>query len=98
MHEQLALKTVDLRKVPLDYRERAKEEAKLLRSLSHRHLVAHVNSYIRQPLLCMVTEYCRAGDLDKVVERLRLKPGLPERLIAAWLYQASSALHVSLVF
>nr|KAG5702252.1 hypothetical protein BaRGS_030607 [Batillaria attramentaria] len=78
---KLALKTVDLRKIPPDYKARATEEAKILDQLNHKFLVHHVNSYIREPYLCIITEYCAAGDLDKFIERLGFVSGLPEKLI-----------------
>ena len=94
---QLALKTVDLRKIPEDYRERAKDEAKILHVLNHQHLVHHVNSYIKHPFLCIITEFCAGGDMDKLVAHLGFRSGLPEKLIVCWLMQTASALNVSVV-
>ena len=95
---QLAMKTVDLRKIPEDYRERATDEAKLLHTLNHRHLVHHVNSYIKHPYLCIITEFCSGGDMDKLIGRLGFDGGLPEKLIVCWLMQAASALNVRDLF
>lgn len=83
---------MDLRKIPEDYRERAKDEAKILHDLNHRHLVHHVNSYIKHPYLCIITEFCAGGDMDKLVQHLAFRDGLPEKLIVVWLMQTASAL------
>ncbi|XP_076447974.1 serine/threonine-protein kinase Nek7-like isoform X2 [Babylonia areolata] len=90
---KLALKTVDMRKIPEDYRERATDEAKILQSLNHRHLVHHVNSYMKQHYLCIITEFCAGGDLDKFIDHLEFRSGLPEKLIVCWLMQTASALN-----
>ncbi|XP_070184924.1 uncharacterized protein, partial [Littorina saxatilis] len=90
---KLALKTVDLRRVPEDFRERAKDEAKILGQLNHRHLVHHVNSYIKHPYLCIITEFCEGGDMDKFISHLGFTSGLPEKLIVVWLQQTASALN-----
>lgn len=92
---QLAMKTVDLRKIPEDFRERAKDEAKLLQNLSNPYLVHHVNSYMRHPYLCIIMEFCAAGDLEKFIKHLGFK-NLPEKLITCWLMQAASGLNVSI--
>ncbi|XP_025107919.1 serine/threonine-protein kinase Nek4-like [Pomacea canaliculata] len=88
----LAMKTVDLRKIPEDFRERAKDEAKLLQNLSNPYLVHHVNSYMRHPYLCIIMEFCAAGDLEKFIKHLGFK-NLPEKLITCWLMQAASGLN-----
>ncbi|KAL8614757.1 hypothetical protein ACOMHN_055314 [Nucella lapillus] len=90
---KLALKTVDLRKIPEDYRSRATDEAKILNSLNHRHLVHHVNSYIKHPYLCILTEFCGGGDLDKVIGHLGFTSGLPEKLLVCWMMQTALALN-----
>lgn len=90
---KLALKTVDLRKIPEDYRSRATDEAKILHSLNHKHLVHHVNSYIKHPYLCIITEFCGGGDLDKIINHLGFSSGLPEDLLVCWLMQTASALN-----
>ena len=67
-----------------------------MHSLNHKHLVHHVNSYIKHPHLCIITEFCAGGDLDKLVNHLGFRSGLPEKLIVCWMMQTTSALNVSL--
>ncbi|PVD24343.1 hypothetical protein C0Q70_14824 [Pomacea canaliculata] len=40
-------------------------ERDLLRSLSHEHVLAYVDSYVVECFLCVVTEYCQGGDIER---------------------------------
>ena len=76
-------------------REEALLEVRVLRSLSHRHVVAYFDSFFERGALHIVLEYADGGDLAALLEaraRRRTRRALPERKAADLLAQAASAL------
>ena len=60
-------KTVLLEGLSEDDQALALQEVKLLKNLSHHHVVAYRKSFLCQNTqLCIVMEYCDGGDLRKV--------------------------------
>lgn len=85
-----ALKVMEWRYADVTNREVAENELKVLKQLSHDHLIAYVDSFIHNGLLYIATEYCAGGDLSdflNVIER-----PVPEDLLLVWLWQMACGL------
>lgn len=67
-------------------------ERDLLRSLSHEHVLAYVDSYVVECFLCVVTEYCQGGDIERFLGNSG-RP-VPEDLLTCWLHQMALGLEV----
>jgi len=69
------------------------QEARLLSSVSHAHIVSCKEYFLENDLLVIVMEHCAGGDLSKLVKTSK-EAGcfLPEELIAKWFTQLGSAL------
>ncbi|XP_062588790.1 uncharacterized protein LOC134250433 [Saccostrea cucullata] len=86
-----ALKVIDLTKSTEDERERAEQEASLLKDLQHEFILRTVTSYHEKGALCIVTEFCDQGNLSEFLER-RNDNFLDELRIVEWFRQICSAL------
>lgn len=65
--KQIGLSRLSKREVRL-----VRQEAKLLATLRHPHIVSHLESFIwSSDRLCIVMEYCSGGDVEKWLERRR---------------------------
>lgn len=54
-----------------------RQEAKLLATLRHPHIVSHLDTFVVDRSLCIAMEYCQGGDLERWVDRTR-RTGLPQ--------------------
>ena len=64
-----------------------RQEAKLLATLRHPHIVSHLESFLRRNStggreICIVMEYCECGDLEKWVSRRRRDRSRPSEATA----------------
>lgn len=87
---ELALKVMEWRYADVTNREVAENELKVLKQLSHDHLIAYVGSFIQNGLLYIVTEYCAGGDLSGFLDAIG-RP-VPEDLLRVWLWQMACGL------
>eukprot|EP00930_Biecheleria_cincta_P054902 TRINITY_DN41291_c0_g1_i1.p1 TRINITY_DN41291_c0_g1~~TRINITY_DN41291_c0_g1_i1.p1 ORF type:complete len:1058 (+),score=253.90 TRINITY_DN41291_c0_g1_i1:107-3280(+) len=67
--EMRVVKTVDFRGLPDDAKKSAEAEVKLLRKLSHPHIIAYYDAFIEDDHLHIVLEYADAGDLAAAVAK-----------------------------
>lgn len=90
--EQLrfVLKRVDLGGLSAKERAAAHQEVKLLSQLDHPLVLGYVESFEHRGQLCIVTEYCEAGDLYHFLR----KQGdlLPEEQVLDWFVQICLAI------
>ena len=63
----------------------------LLRALKHPSIVSHHESFLSAGSLCIVMDYCSAGDLHTILQRRRGAP-LPEDTILDWFVQICLAI------
>lgn len=81
------------KKIPLagltSYQQKsALQEANLLRSLRHPHIVYYRDSFIESGHLIIIMEYCEEGDLARHVRKCREKgQRFPEELLLNWFLQ-----------
>ncbi|EGB10534.1 hypothetical protein AURANDRAFT_23783, partial [Aureococcus anophagefferens] len=76
------VKTIALARLSRGEAKLVRQEAKLLATLRHPHIVSHLESFLRRNSsggreLCIVMEYCECGDLEKWVavrRRARQRP------------------------
>ena len=69
---------VVVKKIPLTAltkKERAdtESECKLLAQLGHPNIVDYIDSFLDDDTLCIVTQYCEAGDLAKIIKNQKKK-------------------------
>ena len=72
-------------------------EVAILRKLKHQHVLKFFDSFIAENFLCIVTEYCKLGDLDEYIKR-QLKNGHTNTnndrpRLGTWMYQIVHAIH-----
>ena len=70
------IKTIGLRSLSRGEAKLVRQEARLLATLRHPHIVSHLESFGRRNShggreVCIVMEYCSGGDLEQWVSRRR---------------------------
>ena len=70
----------------------AENELKVLKELSHDHVLVYVDSFVSTERVCIVTEYCSGGDLSGFLKHIG-RP-VPEDLLLVWLWQMACGLEV----
>lgn len=62
-------KVVKLKNIPPKEQEACRNEVELLQRMTHPNIVGYTNSFLYKNCLCIIMEYCDAGDLgDRVNE------------------------------
>lgn len=90
--KQAVCKVVDLSKTD-DDDAGAFKEATLLASLHHPYIVRYRDSFCTDGIVCLIMDFCDAGELAKQIRRTRRKhEKLPEKLVLRWFTQAMLAL------
>ena len=70
----VAIKTIEKRTA--DYKDKIellREEAALLSTLDHVHIIRLLDGYNAGPFECFVMEYCKGGDLRGAIEDAKQK-------------------------
>lgn len=67
--EELVMKKIDLSSVSKKARKDAETETKILKSLEHPNIIKFYDSFMDKNKLCIITEYCEAGDLSRKIKR-----------------------------
>ncbi|EKX74087.1 protein kinase domain containing protein [Theileria equi strain WA] len=68
-------------------------EIQIASKMYHPHIVTYLGSYVDRNYLCIITEYCRGGDLHQyIAHRRRINKPIKEQRILIWLTQILSAL------
>ena len=70
----------------------AENELKVLKELSHDHVLVYRNSFISNEMMYIITEYCSGGDLSGFLDHIG-RP-VPEDLLLVWLWQMACGLEV----
>ena len=65
--ETYALKKIETKHLGKDNLHRLWKEVAALKELQHPHIIKYYHSFIDDNYLCIVTEFARHGDLDKVM-------------------------------
>lgn len=68
---QCALKVIDEHGSREQDRQAALKELRIMRSLSHAHIVALIDSFETEQQLHLVLELCEGGDLRSFLDRFR---------------------------
>ena len=89
--KEYAMKVIDLTRSPPEERNLALSEARLLSDLNHENILHYVTSFEENGALCIVTEYCDAGDLSEYLEDRKGKL-LSEDRVVMWFKEICSAL------
>ena len=79
------LKKIDIREATAKEKAAAHQEAKLLESLKHPFVLGFRESFDHKGNLCLVTDYCDAGDLYQLLQTKRVH--LKEEAIKDWFVQ-----------
>eukprot|EP00927_Polykrikos_kofoidii_P061149 TRINITY_DN5601_c0_g1_i1.p1 TRINITY_DN5601_c0_g1~~TRINITY_DN5601_c0_g1_i1.p1 ORF type:complete len:836 (-),score=105.48 TRINITY_DN5601_c0_g1_i1:71-2509(-) len=91
--ERLALKFLDLGGMSAKQRDFAFQEARLMRRLSHPHVVRFVDLIVESSRMCIVMQYMAGGDMRRLVGRMRDSGELFKEVdLWRWLLQIASAL------
>jgi len=83
------LKKIFLQEVSQREREAAEQEVHLLATLDHAFILGYVDSFVYKNHLCIITEYCEAGDLYTYLNSR--KSYLPEAQVLEWFVQIALA-------
>ncbi|CAM9346998.1 unnamed protein product, partial [Laminaria digitata] len=85
-------KVIKLKNIPPKEQEACRNEVELLRRMCHPNIVGYTNSFLYKNCLCIIMEYCDAGDLgDRVNEAKGTL--LPESKVMTWFVQTALGLH-----
>jgi len=79
------LKKIDIKDATAKEKAAAHQEAKLLQSLKHPFVLGFRESFDHKGNLCLVTDYCDAGDLYQLLQTKRVH--LKEEAIKDWFVQ-----------
>lgn len=90
-HVQYVLKKVKVEQADDKERQSAEQEVKMLMLLAHPLVLSYVDHFMYKGHLCIVTDYCDAGDLYQML-RAR-KTALPEAQLLDLLVQVLMAIH-----
>ncbi|CAG9466714.1 unnamed protein product [Pedinophyceae sp. YPF-701] len=88
---RFVLKKINMSQMSERERAAAHQEVRLLAQLDHPFVLGYHDSFQHRGHMCIVTEYCEAGDLYRLLKRQN-EP-LPEEQIKEWLAQVTLALH-----
>jgi NIMA (never in mitosis gene a)-related kinase 1/4/5 len=85
-------KVIKLKNIPKKEQEACRNEVELLRRMVHPNIVGYMDSFLYKNCLCIIMEYCDAGDLG---ERVAKAKGVlfPETKIMTWFVQIAMGLH-----
>ncbi|CAM9781870.1 unnamed protein product [Choristocarpus tenellus] len=85
-------KVIKLKNIPQKEQEACRNEVELLRRMVHPNIVGYTNSFLYKNCLCIIMEYCDAGDLG---DRVNKAKGVlfPESKVMTWFVQAALGLH-----
>ncbi|CAM9538449.1 unnamed protein product [Scytosiphon promiscuus] len=85
-------KVIKLKNIPPKEQEACKNEVELLSRMCHPNIVGYTNSFIYKNCLCIIMEYCDAGDLGDRVNEAKGQL-LPESKVMTWFVQTALGLH-----
>jgi len=88
---EFVLKKIRLDEVSDKERHAAEQEVELLQTLDHAFILGYVESFVYKNHLCIITEYCEAGDLYTYLKSR--KSPLPEAQVLEWFAQIALAIH-----
>lgn len=74
MHQVIKLKNI-----PPKEQEACKNEVELLSRMCHPNIVGYTNSFLYKNCLCIIMEYCDAGDLGDRVNEAKVRVDHPSR-------------------
>ncbi|KAK2196867.1 bifunctional Protein kinase domain/Protein kinase [Babesia duncani] len=86
-------KKIDISRLTRAERNLCLNEVKIISSLGHPFIVSYFGSYMQDNNLCIITEYCKGGDMHQYIARKR-RAGtvISEARIIRWTSQILSAL------
>ncbi|CAN0067193.1 unnamed protein product, partial [Ectocarpus sp. 12 AP-2014] len=85
-------KVIKLKNIPPKEQEACKNEVELLSRMCHPNIVGYTNSFLYKNCLCIIMEYCDAGDLGDRVNEAKGQL-LPESKVMTWFVQTALGLH-----
>jgi len=90
---KLICKMVDVSKATTRERQDAVKEGRLLASLKHPYIVRYRESFTERGWLCILMDYCEAGDLTAQIQKAkRERKAIPEEQVLKWMCQALLAM------
>ncbi|CAM9640609.1 unnamed protein product [Pylaiella littoralis] len=85
-------KVIKLKNIPPKEQEACKNEVELLSRMCHPNIVGYTNSFLYKNCLCIIMEYCDAGDLGDRVNEAKGQL-FPESKVMTWFVQTALGLH-----
>ncbi|CAM9332534.1 unnamed protein product [Chrysoparadoxa australica] len=85
-------KVIKLKNMPRKEQEATRQEVDLLRRMIHPNIVGYHDSFLYKNCLCIIMEYCDAGDLGDRVNKAKGEL-LPESKVCNWFVQIALGLH-----
>ena len=64
---------IKLKNIPPKEQEACRNEVELLRRMCHPNIVGYTNSFLYKNCLCIIMEYCDAGDLGDRVNEAKVR-------------------------
>eukprot|EP00752_Nemacystus_decipiens_P007705 g6888.t1 len=89
---QIFIQVIKLKNIPPKEQEACKNEVELLSRMCHPNIVGYTNSFLYKNCLCIIMEYCDAGDLGDRVNEAKGQL-LPESKVMTWFVQTALGLH-----
>ena len=90
---KLVLKRINIKDASKEEKQAAHFEAKILKEFTHPFVLSCKDSFQHGPYMCIITDYCAAGDLyERLKKQSQKGQYLDEKHILRWLVQISSAL------
>ena len=71
--EQHIPQVIKLKNIPPKEQEACKNEVELLSRMCHPNIVGYTNSFLYKNCLCIIMEYCDAGDLGDRVNEAKVR-------------------------
>ncbi|CAM9739442.1 unnamed protein product, partial [Phaeothamnion confervicola] len=90
--ELVCTKVIKLKNLPKKEQIACRNEVEVLRRMRHPNIVGYHDSFLYKNCLCIIMEYCDAGDLGGRVNKARGRL-FPEGKILTWFVQVALGLH-----
>ena len=90
---KLVLKRINIKDASKEEKEAAHFEAKILKEFHHPFVLRCMDSFQHGPFMCIVTDYCDAGDMyERLKKQAEKRKYLDEKQVLRWLVQICLAL------
>ena len=92
--KEFVAKKLNIHAMPQKDQQSSKQEAQILKTLSHPHIVTFEESFLENGVLVIIMEHCANGDLSKLIKSYKEENRMiPEGQICSWFVQIASAVN-----